>query len=395
MTKRERTSVAVLILILLSALSYFLVFKDMFAEISVAKSQVEADEIIVNEYENSAVVIKELNNTKEQAELVAYANFKDYLSTIKQEEIILLINEILLRSDIKVSAINFSDFERGATTILDYETFNVSISLEGGYKEVMDFISSFWRFDHNIYVSQLNLSESEESLSGTVDAVFVRVNNAYASDTLLFKWYTDILYQKEDPFDGTDFSNLFLPNYFYTGTDVEFYNPEYEAFNDISGHWAENILNTFGRNGYLLGDDSNNIKPDEPMTRLETVLLLDLVFRWEMNEEFANLESFDDYDLIESLEDLSKKSLIKAYSSGYLYGYDDNTLRPLSNISYEELGYIGANLLGDEGLTWDVVAKELESLTGYTSKGIESNKEYATKAEIVYFLAYIDDRLDD
>ncbi|MBI9014334.1 MAG: S-layer homology domain-containing protein [Clostridiales bacterium] len=395
MNKREKLFLSVLALVVIVFLYYFFVMQYQLDKIDDIDSQIAVKDSEINVYKLSKNSLKTLNESKTKMEEDFEAFYSPFLRNIEQEEIILLINEILVRSEVNVSSFNFQDFQSGDYLALDYDQLIATINIDGSYEDVMSLVSSFWRFDHNIYIESLILSAEEDLLTGSIDVAFIRVNNEYASNTSLFQWYNDVYYLKENPFSQEDFSYLFNPNYFYTGTDVEFYNEPFEEFSDIIGHWGEEVINFFGRNGYILGDDENNVYPDEPMTRLDTVLLLDLVFRWELQQDFIELESFSDYDIIADLTDLEKKALLKAYNSGYIFGYEDNTLRPYSNITYEELGYLGDNLVGESDITWNDVAIKIRDLFGYESIGFNEPTAPATRAEIIYFLSYINDNLRD
>lgn len=401
MNKREKVFLIALTLIAIVFCYYYFVMQHQLDDLDALESEIAQKDTEINEFKMAKINLVNLRNEKENIEKGFSEFFQTFLRDIDQEEIILLINEILVRSDVSVSSLQFNDFQKGHFEALDYDQLIVNMNLLGNYEDVMSLVSSFWRFDHNIYVENLDLSlvkvetedgvEGLEQLSGSMDVAFIRVKNDYASDISLFQWYNDVYYLKENPFSQEDFSYLFNPNYFYTGTDVAFYNVQFKEFGDIIGHWAEEVINFFGRNGYILGDDENNVFPDEPMTRLDTVLLLDLVFRWQLQQDFIELESFDDYDIIADLTDIEKKALLKAYNSGYIFGYEDNTLRPYSNITYEELGYLGDNLIEDSDVSWNDVAIEIRDLFGYESPGINDPNATATRAEIIYFLSYIND----
>jgi len=408
MSKREKGFLITLTLIAIVFCYYYFVMQNQLDDLDVLDSEIAIKDSEINDFKMAKINLVNLRNEIENIEKGFSEFFQSFLRDIDQEEIILLINEILVRSDVSVSKLEFTDFQKGHFEALDYDQLIVKMNLFGGYEDVMSLVSSFWRFDHNIYVESLDLSlvtleveDAEvgegvkERLSGSMEVAFIRVKNDYASDVSLFQWYNDVYYLKENPFSQEDFSYLFNPNYFYTGSDVAFYNEQFEEFGDIIGHWAEEVINFFGRNGYILGDEENNVYPDEPMTRLDTVLLLDLVFRWQLQQDFVELESFDDYEIIADLTDLEKKALLKAYNSGYIFGYEDNTLRPYSNITYEELGYLGDNLIEGSDVTWNDVALEIRDLFGYESPGINDPNAPATRAEIIYFLSYINDSLID
>lgn len=404
MNKREKGFLIALTLIAIVFCYYYFVMQNQLDDLDALDSEIAIKDTEINNFKMAKINLVNLRNEKKNIEKGFSEYFQDFLRDIDQEEIILLINEILVRSDVSVSSLEFNDFLNGHFEALDYDQLIVKMNILGSYEDVMSLVSSFWRFDHNIYVDSLDLSvvevdvedgeegiESIEQLSGSMEVAFIRVKNEYASDISLFQWYNDVYYLKENPFSQEDFSYLFNPNYFYTGSDVAFYNEQFEEFGDIVGHWAEEVINFFGRNGYILGDEENNVYPDEPMTRLDTVLLLDLVFRWQLQQDFVELESFDDYDIIADLSGIEKKALLKAYNSGYIFGYEDNTLRPYSNITYEELGYLGDNLIEGSDVSWNDVALEIRDLFGYESPGINDPNAPATRAEIIYFLSYIND----
>jgi type IV pilus assembly protein PilO len=394
LTKREKFMVILLVIVAMVFGFYYFVLQNQMDDMTNLKDDITAQKSQIKTYTMTKASIKNLNENIEAQEEHLGEVFESYLKDLYQEEVILLINEIILRSNVEVSSIGFDDFNENLVTALAYEAMPVNVSVTGDYEDVVNFVSSFWRFDHNIFVRQLSLSQSgsedgESLLSADIEIGFVKVDIPYASDISLFEWYDDIFYMKDDPFNDDDVTLLFKPNYFYTGTDVAFYNPPFDGFVDIEGHWANEVINFFGRNGYIIGNENGEIEPDSPMTRLDTVVLLDLVFRWELSEDLVSLESFDDYDQIETLTDLEKKTLLKAYNSGYLFGYSDNTLKPYNEITYEELGYIGVNLLGDTNITWAPVAYEIQELFGYESPGLTDPTLPATKAEIIYFLAFI------
>ena len=96
MTKRELRFLILLFVLILGFLSYMFVFKKQFNKIDDLKVQIAAEEVTISEYEKAGVRIKALNKSIEAIEAVLNASYHDYLSDIRQEEIILLLNEILM-----------------------------------------------------------------------------------------------------------------------------------------------------------------------------------------------------------------------------------------------------------------------------------------------------------
>ncbi len=392
MSKRDKNLLIFLSFVIIIAIFYFFIFQTQKGAIESLESQIEIQNQQLQDYAYSKNKIKSLTEQKVILTDALKIAFEGYLSQIEQEEIILLLDEILIRANVEVTRLSFSEtFGRDFPNV-NYDMIDIMMNVSGNYEDLVNFMSSFWRFDQNIYISNVIMESSEEGVDSTIVVSFIRMNNEYTETVDLFEWYNNNIYENQSPFGLEEFSDIFSPNYYYIGTDVEFYNPPFEGFNDTYGHWADEVINFFGRNGYVIGDIDNNINPDERMTRLETVILLDLVFRWELSDDFVALEAFDDYEEIASLEDVEKKTLLKAFNSGYLFGFGDNTLRPNDEITYKELGFIGDNLLENEAVTWQEVALEIEEKYNYSSLGLEDENLYATKAEIIYFLSYIDNK---
>lgn len=50
------------------------------------------------------------------------------------------------------------------------------------------------------------------------------------------------------------------------------------AFDDISGHWAENKINKFAKEGFVVGDGKGKFMPDKKMTRAEFISMISNAF---------------------------------------------------------------------------------------------------------------------
>ena len=157
-------------------------------------------------------------------------------------------------------------------------------------------------------------------------------------------------------------------------------------FEDTRGHWIESVANIFGENGYIVGDENNLFYPDSTMTRMEFVILVDKLYRWPIVENPVELTTFLDSDLVLAMDTNEYKILQKAVNSGYVVGFDDNTLRPNDRITYSELEYFSKRVPNGELFNWNEFATLLQEEVDFTSKGIDNPNAFATKAEIVYML---------
>lgn len=66
------------------------------------------------------------------------------------------------------------------------------------------------------------------------------------------------------------------------------------SFSDTNGHWAEEYINAFVNEGYIVGYEDSTFKPDNCITRAETVTVINRVLKIENGEPFEN--KFEDLD---------------------------------------------------------------------------------------------------
>ena len=410
MSSREKKLVLFLSIAVLAYLSYTFLISPKLNEISSMKDSIVVKENQIQEFKVAEAKIPNLESEVQDLGEVLKEALSSYLGNVEQEDVILLINEILLRSDVEVDELTFAPFETSNEEFpIDAEIIAVQVPFNGEYEDVLALFSSFWRFDQNIFVSTLEISGDNEAaetvgeeiavdstigerdsiVSGSASIIFMRVNDEYAANEPIFEWFLDEGYDVGNPFLTRDRNIFFNSNYYYIGKDVEFYNKEYVPFADIKGHWIESVANIFGENGYISSDEYNRFYPDANMTRMEFIMLLDKLYRWPMAENPLELTSFNDSNLVMTMDPNEYKILQKAVNSGYVYGFDDNTLRPYDKISYSELEFFSKRIPTSINFTWNEFADVMEDEVGFASRGRDNIDGYATKAEIIYMLYYL------
>ncbi|ACV64679.1 S-layer domain protein [Desulfofarcimen acetoxidans DSM 771] len=107
---------------------------------------------------------------------------------------------------------------------------------------------------------------------------------------------------------------------------------------DISGHWANNQINSWLNQGLVFGYPDGTFKPDKEMSRAEFVALVNRSFKIQNSNE---TNSFTDV----KTGDWFSKDVEAARVAGYISGYEDNTFRPDRNISRQEVAVIVTRLL--------------------------------------------------
>ena len=389
LTKREKILLALLFLsISFYGYMQFLVNPQL-TKLNELKIEKQAYEVEMKNLEDASVLEKQLDDTilnlSQQISLIS----DNYFTNTEQEEIILLLNEFLNNPDVKASSISFTP---PAIIILPEEhqasLMNATLTYEGSYETLMELLDSIWNFKKQIIVENININKNEQSqVTGNILLNFYNLGNLTNQTDAMFEWYIDEEFYKENPFSSIAENGGFRVNYMYVGKDAASLDTTvYKPFIDISDHWAEDEIESFGREGYVRGDQNNQFKPDNPITRGEFVMLQDKVYQWPIPEEKVDLTKFSDYSALGNYESSMAKAIFKGYLGGVLKGYTDNTLKPSSPITYQEVVYIMRRIKGDDNFGWEDVAEKMNTEKGILSKGLENEEGFITKAEAVYLL---------
>ncbi len=108
--------------------------------------------------------------------------------------------------------------------------------------------------------------------------------------------------------------------------------------NDIQGHWAQETIEKWVNNGWVLGYSDGKFKPDNQINKAEFVALVNRALN-KTSENTAG--SFSDV----KASDWFYQDVAVAKTSGYVSGYPDGTYRPKQNISRQEAAAIIAKIL--------------------------------------------------
>ena len=111
------------------------------------------------------------------------------------------------------------------------------------------------------------------------------------------------------------------------------------AATDVSGHWAQTILEKWVRDGLILGYPDGTMKPDEAVSRAEFVVFLNRASK-AVNPNATS--SFSDVQR----GDWFYADVASAAAAGYVVGYEDGTFRPSAPITREESAVILGRALG-------------------------------------------------
>ena len=101
------------------------------------------------------------------------------------------------------------------------------------------------------------------------------------------------------------------------------------SLNDISNHWAREVIEKYIEKGYVEVNTDGAFRPDEAITRAEFVKLANKFFLIpdsEVENSFSDVSSTDWF----------YTDVIKASADGFIRGYADNTFKPNNLITRQE-----------------------------------------------------------
>ncbi|RQD67241.1 MAG: S-layer homology domain-containing protein [Tindallia sp. MSAO_Bac2] len=392
LTKREKMLLAVLIFAVLFYGSYRFIVQDqdlIIAEREMEIAMLEADLIRLETIEDVEENLdKEIADVKSEKDAIQ----KNYFSLIEQqEEIILLLNEFLLSPDVSASSLSFTPPQNITVDEVDLAFMSTTLSYEANYPSLMNLLRSIWQFDRQVVLSSISMNSGEnDTLTGSFTVDLYDLAHITGEIDPLFMWFQDMDAVKNNPFTAPGPEQDFQIRYVFRDSETAMMaQAQYIPFEDIEGHWAEDAIHGLGEMGAFPPSGSLNFEPDEPISRGEFIILLDRLYDWPMPDEPVDLTDFEDYDSLGRFESAVSRALFSGYLSGFIIGYEDNTLRPHMPISYEEVEFVMEKVLDDEDYQWEDTAAQIESEAGHSSEGLNDLDANMTRAEAAYFLYMI------
>lgn len=177
-----------------------LIIKPQVCRKEALKENIKACQINVAQSEELSFYENRINeeNKKVSAE-VAYIKNK-FFKSIKQEDIIILLTEMLKDSDFKVPSISFSKVRReGSLNII-----NVTLPFEGSYKGVITFLKKIREYKRKIIISSLHIEIIEnKNLHGNIMLDFYGLLEKDENNEFIKKSNRDAA-SKANPFECFD-----------------------------------------------------------------------------------------------------------------------------------------------------------------------------------------------
>lgn len=108
---------------------------------------------------------------------------------------------------------------------------------------------------------------------------------------------------------------------------------------DIQGHWAEQELKNWLKQGFINGFSDGTLRPDQNITRAEFIAFVNRTFG------FTDRAKLSFSDIPANSNAWYVKDISTAIAAGYIEGYQDGTMRPNDPISRQEVAAIVARVL--------------------------------------------------
>lgn len=163
----------------------------------------------------------------------------------------------------------------------------------------------------------------------------------------------------------------------------------------VTGHWAEETMKRWEREGLLKGDGSGSLRPDDPIVRAEFMALANRALG--LNKESDSVKKYKDVEQ----SAWYYADVAKALEAGYITGTSHETISPLNHITNEQAYTISAHIAKAEGTAdlrgvadngrisaWAKKSVEQAIAGGYISgyKGKINPQEQTTRAQAIIFL---------
>lgn len=391
LTQREKVLLAILLSVLILYVEYTYLLKgqmDRSLSLSATKAQLEQRLTMA---QNAAESEKALTGELEKSRTAAFTVMEKYFVTSEQEELILLVHDLLDNSGVDASGFTFAAPEDAQVGDATFRKITMTMNFTSSYDALEKWLKKVWDFQKMIAVDNVSVARNEQgALNGTVDLSFyyLKGHEGLEYRDNLYQITPDDTFYKADPFAASAGANDFRINYIYTGGKEPGEAP-YVPYADLTGHWAQTIINDFGNQGFLPPVQGTAFGPDTPMTRGEFVIMLDRIYKWPMPDTPVDLKQFSDYSTLGSYENAIAKAVTKGYLGGYVVGFSDNTLRPRDPMTYEEMEFIIQKLKNQPDFSWETIGARLKAEKGIDSPGLSDRKTVMSKAEAVYLMTVV------
>ena len=203
LNKREKKLLLILILFLLIVFSYIFIIEPQRQRIDELNSQIITNENRIDEINKAKKNIIVLEEKYELLTRQIQEHLNGFFGMIEQEDIIIVFDNLISKSNVDVKDISFSEFQEEILNSLTYYSMNIHLPIKGTYKDVRELLTSIENYNDKILIKSLNLSSlgNDSIVSAELSLKVMKINDKSASSNSKYDWIENVNTFSGNPFN--------------------------------------------------------------------------------------------------------------------------------------------------------------------------------------------------
>gem|GEM_PF-3419256 len=203
LNKREKKLLLILVLFLLIVFSYIFIIEPQRQRIDELNSQIISNENRVDEINKAKKNIIVLEEKYELLTRQIQEHLNGFFGMIEQEDIIIVFDNLISKSNVDVKDISFSEFQEEILNSLTYYSMNIHLPIKGTYKDVRELLTSIENYNDKILIKSLNLSSlgNDSIVSAELSLKVMKINDKSASSNSKYDWIENVNTFSGNPFN--------------------------------------------------------------------------------------------------------------------------------------------------------------------------------------------------
>lgn len=170
LTNNERTLITLLAIVILFWLSFKYIIDPQMLKISTLESKMDTYSLKIKE-NNRILKNKEAILDEKSALFIEKQNIeKDFFKSLNQPQIIYVLNELLLKSDIEIDSISFSQPFMETLNTQEIQKMDISMPFKGSFSSLNETIKSLEAETRKLVINNIDIQQGEETeIAGNIN----------------------------------------------------------------------------------------------------------------------------------------------------------------------------------------------------------------------------------
>lgn len=170
LTNNERTLITLLAIVILFWFSFKYIIDPQILEISTLESQMDTYSLKIKE-NNRIIKNKEAILDEKSALFIEKQNIeKDFFKSLNQPQIIYVLNELLLKSNIEIDSISFSQPFMETLNTQEIQKMDISMPFKGSFSSLNETIKSLEAETRKLVINNIDIQKGEETeIAGNIN----------------------------------------------------------------------------------------------------------------------------------------------------------------------------------------------------------------------------------